>query len=340
MKLIIQIPCLNEEESLPGTLADLPRRVEGFDEVEWLVVDDGSVDDTSAVARAHGVDHVVRLNTNQGLARAFMAGLVASVELGADVVVNTDADNQYRAACIADLVRPILAGRADMVIGSRQINDIRHFSPLKRWLQRVGSGAVRRISGLDVRDAPSGFRAMTRHAACRVNVFTAFTYTVETLLQASLNNLRVVSVPVGVNGPTRPSRLFKSTASYIARIAVSVLLVYTIYRPAQLFCTLAVALLGGGFALGVRYLYFNSIGEGAGHVQSVILCGVFALLGCISLAVGAMAYLMSVNRRLLEDLRWMSLSRRTATLTRIDSSPLVVAGIDGTGDSGFAEQVN
>jgi glycosyltransferase involved in cell wall biosynthesis len=309
VKLVIQIPCFNEAECLPATLRDLPRVVEGFDEVEWLVVDDGSTDGTATVAQVHGVDHVVRLSINQGLARAFMAGLVAAVERGADVIVNTDADNQYNARNIPDLVQPILAGQADIVVGARSIHEVQHFSRVKRALQRFGSGVVRRLTGLEVADAPSGFRAFTRHAACRMNVFTSFTYTVETILQAGLNNLRVVSVPVGMNGPTRPSRLFRSIWSYIGRIIFSMLQVYTIYRPAYLFCPLALVLLAGGIGLGLRYLYLDRAGEGAGHVQSVILCAVLLLSGCFSLAIGVITYLLSINRRLLEDLRWMSLSR-------------------------------
>jgi glycosyltransferase involved in cell wall biosynthesis len=310
VKLVIQIPCYNEAETLPGTLAELPRRVEGFDAVELLVIDDGSSDGTADIARAQGADHVVRLNGHQGLARAFMAGLLAAVELGADVVVNTDADNQYRADDVPDLVRPVVLGQADVAIGCRPIATIRHFSAFKRLLQRAGSWFVRRLAGVNVRDVPSGFRAFSRDAARRLNVFGAFTYTVETVIQAGLSNLRVVSVPVRVNGPTRPSRLFRSNLGYIGRTALTILSAYVVYRPARLFGLLSTLCLGAGLALGLRYLDLMRRGEGTGHVQSVILCAVCTLSGLFLLSVGIIAHLLSINRRLLEELRYFALSSR------------------------------
>jgi glycosyltransferase involved in cell wall biosynthesis len=301
MKLIIQIPCLNEAQSLPATLAALPRQVDGFD--------DGSMDGTAVVAREYGADHVVRMNGHQGLARSFVAGLVAATDRGADVVVNTDADNQYRAEFIPALVRPIIEGRADIVIGARPVGAIRHFSPLKRLLQRAGSRVVRSVCGADVRDAPSGFRAMSRHAALRLNVFGDFTFTLETAIQAGLSNLRVASVPVQVNLPTRPSRLFRSNLYYVWRCLTTIASVYVVYRPSHLFGTLALAFLLPGLALGTRFLYLATVGEGAGHVQSLIACAILVLSGVFMAAVGLIAHLQRINRRLLEEVRFLLRSR-------------------------------
>jgi glycosyltransferase involved in cell wall biosynthesis len=312
MKLIIQVPCLNEAETLPATVADLPRHVEGFDSVELMIIDDGSTDGTADVARSLGVEHVVRMNGNQGLARAFVAGLVAAVERGADVVVNTDADNQYMGEDIAKLVKPILEGNADIVIGARPIPAIQHFSPVKRLLQRVGSHVVRAFSGTRVHDAPSGFRAMTREAALRLNVFNGFTYTIETIIQAGLSNLRITSVPIRVNGPTRPSRLFRGNLSYIRRSIITMLSVYLIYRPTRLFGALALAFFLPGLFLAIRYVVMMFVGEGTGHVQSVIACAVLGLSSLFMAAIGVVAHLLSINRRLLEEIRYMERSRRLA----------------------------
>jgi glycosyltransferase involved in cell wall biosynthesis len=305
MKLIIQIPCLNEAGSLPATLADLPREIEGFDAVEVLVIDDGSTDATVHVARSLGVDHIMHMSGRQGLARAFMAGLMTAIKLGADVIVNTDADHQYHGQDIPALVQPILEGRADIVVGARPVTTIRHFSPLKRLVQVVGSRVVEALSGAQVRDATSGFRALSRDAAIRLNVFGDFTYTIETIIQAGLGGLRIASVPVRVNGPTRPSRLFRSNWSYIHRSIRTMLSVYVIYRPTRLFSLLAVAFLMSGIALGLRYLVFMLLGEGTGHVQSVIACATLMLCAVFMAVIGVIAHLLSINRRLMEELRYL-----------------------------------
>ncbi len=318
MKVIIQIPCLNEEATLPATLADLPRQIDGVDDVEWLVIDDGSTDRTVEVARANGVDHVVRMNGNQGLARAFMAGLVAAAELGADVIVNTDADNQYCADDIPQLIAPIVAGEADIVIGSRPIGAIRHFSAVKRLLQRLGSGVVRTVSGTRIRDAPSGFRAFAADAALRLNVFSNYTYTLETIIQAGHRNLRIVDVPVRVNGPTRPSRLIRSIPTYLKRSFVDILRTYLIYRPTAIFGALAVLFVTPSFILAVRYLIYAAVGEGRGHVQSVIASGVLAICAVFMVAIGVVAHLLGVNRRLSEEIRYLEHARRIREQRRRD----------------------
>ncbi len=300
MKLIIQIPCFNEAQTLKIAVSALPRHVDGFAEVEWLVVDDGSSDDTVRVAREAGVDHVVRHPANRGLAAAFMTGLEACLHLGADVIVNTDADNQYEASDIPLLTAPILEGRADMVVGARPIDDTEHFSLIKKKLQRLGSWAVRMASKTDVADAPSGFRAISRQTAMRLNVFNAYTYTLETIIQAGLSNLRVVSVPIRTNADLRPSRLVKSISSYVRRSLVTILRVFMIYRPHVVFFWPAIAFLGVGALLGLRFLVFYLAGSGAGHVQSVVLAALCMILGALLLAVSLIAELISTNRKLLE----------------------------------------
>ena len=310
MKVVIQIPCLNEEATLPATLAELPRQLPGVDEVEWMVIDDGSTDRTAEVAREGGVDHVIAMHGNQGLARAFMAGLVGATERGADVIVNTDADNQYQADGIIKLIRPILDDEADMVIGARPISAIRHFSPVKRFLQKLGSGVVRKLSGTRIRDAPSGFRAFNREAALRLNVFSSYTYTLETIVQAGHSNLRVTDVPVRVNAPTRPSRLIRSTPAYIRRGILDMLATYVIYHPTKIFNLLGILFLVPAGALALRYLVLAGMGFGKGHVQSVIASGVLAVSGVFMLAIGIVAHLLAVNRRLLEEIRFLERSRR------------------------------
>lgn len=303
MKLIIQIPCLNEAEHLPGTLLSLPRTVAGFEEVEWLVVDDGSTDNTAGVARLYGVDHVVRLPYNQGLARAFMAGIEAALRAGADVIVNTDADNQYDAQCIPDLVAPILAGRAQIVVGARPIDEIAHFSFLKRKLQRLGSLVVRMASGTNIEDAASGFRAIHRSAAQRLYVFNDFTYTLETIIQAGRKNIPTTSVPIRVNGETRPSRLFKSVTSYVTRSMTVILRIALLYRPLQVFASLAALIALPGVIAIVRFLYFYATGRAQGHIQSLAIAGVLVSVAAIVAMGGLLADLIAANRMLLEDLR-------------------------------------
>jgi len=304
MKLIIQLPCFNEAAQLPGTLAALPRQVEGFDAVEWLLVDDGSTDDTVAVARALGVDHVVSYGDNRGLAFAFAAGLEACCRRGADVIANVDADNQYRVEALPALCAPVREGRADIVVGCRPIATIAHFSPLKKALQRLGSAVVRLISGADVADATSGFRAYSRRAATTLNVHSRYTYTLETLVQARQARLVVATVPVAVNAPTRPSRLMRSTAEYLRRSVLTIGRAFVIYRPLRFFMVPAVVSCAGGVALGLRFLVYFVRGEGAaGHLQSLILAAILILLAGLAVAIGLIADLLSVNRRLLEDLQ-------------------------------------
>ena len=303
MKLIIQIPCLNEAEGLPVTLADLPREVAGFDEVEWLVIDDGSTDGTSDIARAHGVDHVVRHPVNRGLARAFMSGLEASLAAGADVIVNTDADNQYRASSIPALVEPILAGRAQMVVGARPIADIPSFSPLKKLLQRLGSWAVRVASGTNVPDAPSGFRAYHREAALQLYVLDAYTYTLDTLIQAGRKGIPLEWVPVEVNGELRPSRLMTSTADYIRRSIFTIVRIFVVHKPLRFFTFLAFFTALPGLVGIARFLIYVAMGQGGGHLQSLIISGALIATAAIFQMGGLMADVVAANRRLLEDIR-------------------------------------
>ena len=303
MKLIIQIPCFNEAEHLPVTIAALPRTVPGFDTVEWLVVDDGSSDETAAVARGCGVKHVIELPHNKGLAHAFMTGLTSALKAGADVIVNTDADNQYDASCIPDLVRPIVEGRAQIVVGARPIAAITHFTGVKKLLQKLGSWAVRFVSGTDIPDAPSGFRAIHRDAAMRLNVFNSYTYTLETIIQAGRNNIPITSVPVRVNPDLRPSRLVKSNFNYVIRSLTTIVRIFVIYKPLRFFLLLATLVAVPGFAGILRFLYFYASGNGTGHVQSLIIAA--ALIACSAvLGIGGLlADLIAANRALLEDLR-------------------------------------
>jgi glycosyltransferase involved in cell wall biosynthesis len=303
MKLIIQIPCLNEEETLPVTLAALPRQMAGFDVVEWLVVDDGSTDRTSEVAHRHGVDHIVRHPSRRGLARAFMSGLEASLRAGADVIVSTDADNQYDAACIPALVAPILAGRAQMVVGVRPVTRIPTFSPLKKLLQRLGSWAVRVASGTRLPDAPSGFRAYHPEAALQLYVLDSYTYTLETIIQAGRKGIPLEWVAVEVNGVLRPSRLMTGMADYIRRSALTILRVFIVYKPLRFFSLLALLIAIPGLAGVARFLVYYAMGEGSGHIQSLVISG--ALLGSAAIVQigGLLADVIAANRSLLEDIR-------------------------------------
>jgi glycosyltransferase involved in cell wall biosynthesis len=300
MKLIIQIPCLNEAETLATALAELPRTVEGFDVVEWLIIDDGSTDNTAEVARQHGVDHVVRHPVNRGLAVGFMTGIEACLRLGADVIVNTDADNQYCGADIPKLTAPILAQQADIVVGARPIDSTEHFSWIKKKLQRLGSWAVRMASSTDVADAPSGFRAISREAAMRLNVFSAYTYTLETIIQAGQSNLRITSVPIRTNGDLRPSRLVKSIPSYVKRSLLTIFRVFLIYRPLTLFFYTGSFFMLVGLAAGMRFLVYFLANDGEGHIQSVVLASLCVTLGMLLYMMGLIADLISTNRKLLE----------------------------------------
>jgi len=304
MKLIIQIPCYNEADSLPVALRDLPREVEGFDTVEWLVIDDGSTDATINVARANGVDHVISFTKNQGLARAFMAGLDACLKLGADVIVNTDADNQYHATDIPSLVGPILEKRAEIVVGARPINEISHFSPGKKFLQRLGSWVVRYVSKTDIPDAPSGFRALSREAALRLNVYNDYTYTLETIIQAGQKNISIVSVPVHVNEDLRPSRLLTSITDYLKRSVLTIIRIFVVYKPFRFFMTIGLALFASGFIIGLRYLYFFFTQRGGGHIQSLILSAILLGIGFQTMLSAFLADLHGVNRRLMEDIQY------------------------------------
>lgn len=301
MKLIVQIPCYNEAETLPATLADIPRQVEGIDEVEVLVVDDGSTDNSAEVARQHGADHIVRLKSNRGLAVAFSVGLNRSLELGADIIVHTDADNQYRGECIPDLVAPILHGEADLVVGTRPIEAIAEFSWLKKKLQRLGSWVVRKVSGTDIADATSGFRAYSRAAAMRLSVLSDFTYTLETLIQAGRTNLAIAQVPIQTNPQARASRLFSSIPAYIWQSAKTILRIYALYRPLRFFATVGLLLFLPGLALGLRFVYYYITGGGAGHVQSLILAAVLMLLGFQIGIFGILADLIGANRKLIQE---------------------------------------
>jgi len=303
MKLIIQIPCFNEANTLAMTLKELPRAVPGFDIVEWLVIDDGSRDATADVAKENGADHVVRHVSNQGLARAFMTGLDAALKLGADVIVNTDGDNQYCAHDIPLLTQPILDGSSELVIGARPIDNIDHFSPLKKCLQKIGSRVVRTFSKTDVPDTTSGFRAMSRSAAQRLIVFSDYTYTLETIIQAGLNNMAITSVPVRVNEQLRASRLIRSIPSYISHSMMTIIRIFIIYRPLFFFGTVGLALFIAGSLIGIRFLWYYIEGSGTGHVQSLILAAVLLMMGFQTVLVAIDADLMAANRRLLQDIR-------------------------------------
>lgn len=318
MKLIIQIPCLNEEEILPTTLGELPRTLAGITKVEWLVIDDGSTDRTVEVARRNGADHVISIGHNKGLANAFMTGLAESLKLGADIVVNTDADNQYDARDIGKLVEPILEGRADYVIGARPISEMQHFSLLKKILQKLGSWTVRIFSGLDIQDAPSGFRAMSRETCYKLNVFNTFTYTLETLIQAGHSNIRTISVPIRVNGETRPSRLFKGIFGYVVRSLLTILRLFVLYRAFSFFMSLATIVFGVGLLIGARFMYLNFVLGEAGHVQSVILSGAFLTIGFMIGTTAVIADLINVNRRLIEQVRQILLHHKYDHYDSID----------------------
>ncbi|MBD1870545.1 glycosyltransferase family 2 protein [Cyanobacteria bacterium FACHB-471] len=303
-KLIIQIPCYNEEATLGMTLAELPRQIPGIDQVEWLIINDGSSDRTVEVALANGVDHVVSFARNQGLAHAFMAGLEACLKAGADIIVNTDADNQYCAADIPRLVEPILQGEADIVVGARPIRQIKHFSPIKKLLQGFGSWVVRLASKTNVVDAPSGFRAISREAALRLNVFNEYTYTLETIIQAGRQGMAIKSVPIRTNGYLRPSRLVKSIPSYVKRSLLTILRISMTYKPLRFFVVLGSLPFSMGFLLGVRWLVLFFLENGTrSRAPSLILAAILILIGFQLWMFGLVADLMAVNRKVLEDIQ-------------------------------------
>lgn len=302
-KLIIQIPCYNEEKTLPITLQEIPGQIRGVDLVEILVIDDGSTDRTVEVAKANGVDHIVKLTNNKGLAEGFLTGLDACLRLGADIIVNTDGDNQYNGADIQKLIEPIINGKADMVVGDRQIDTIPHFSATKKKLQRLGSWVVSHVSGTNVPDTTSGFRAFSREAALKLNVVSRFSYTLETIIQAGKKNLAITHVSVGTNSRLRESRLFKSTFNYIKRSVATIIRIYTMYEPIKTFFLIGGTIFSGGIILSLRYLYyyfFTPFG-GKGHIQSVILAAVLFIVGFQVMVIGLLSDIIAANRRLLED---------------------------------------
>jgi glycosyltransferase involved in cell wall biosynthesis len=302
MKLIIQIPSYNEEKTLPDTIKDLPKTINGIDQVEILVVDDGSIDATVQKAEECSVDHIVRIPQNIGLARAFMIGLETSLSLGADIIVNTDGDNQYRGEDIPHLLHPILSGKADIVIGDRGISDLPSFPWIKGILQRFGSWVIQKASGLRTPDATSGFRALTRDAAIRTIVLSDYSYTLETLIQAGAQKMVVEYVPISTNQQTRPSRLMRNLSHYLAHSTATLIRAYATYRPLRIFSFFGTIFLTGGLILSVRYLYFYFNGQGAGHIQSVILAAVLLIVGFQVLLIGLLADLIGSNRRILEEI--------------------------------------
>ncbi|MGK7902393.1 MAG: glycosyltransferase family 2 protein [Hormoscilla sp.] len=302
-KLIIQIPCYNEEATLAVTLGELPRQLPGIDKIEWLIINDGSTDGTVEVAKEWGVDHIVNLARNQGLAKAFMAGIEASLKAGADIIVNTDADNQYCASDIPNLIAPILRGQADIVVGTRPIDEIKDFSPLKKLLQKLGSWVVRVASNTDIPDAPSGFRAIGREAAMELNVFNRYTYTLEMIIQVGQKGMAITSVPVRTNGYLRPSRLVKSIPSYVQRSILTILRIFMLYKPLRFFTFLGTIPFTAGVLLGIRWLLFFFAGYEKPRVPTLILAAILILIGFQLWMFGLVADLIATNRRILEDIQ-------------------------------------
>ena len=300
MKLIVQIPCYNEEATLPQTVADIPRAISGVDQVEILIIDDGSNDRTVDVAREIGVDHIIRNKTNKGLARSFGIGMDACLRLGADIIVNTDGDNQYAGQDIPKLVRPILDGTADVVVGDRQTDTIEHFSWTKKRIQSIGSAGIRAFSGIDVPDAVSGFRAISRDAALQMNIVSPFSYTIEMLIQAGRKHMAVTSVPVGTNPKTRESRLFKSVPEFLEQSLTTLLRIYSMYHPLRVFVLIGLVLSLAGAVPIIRFLVFFFAGEGAGHIQSLIIGGALLVIGFVTFLIGMVADLINYNRQLIE----------------------------------------
>jgi len=302
VKLIIQIPCYNEALTLPATVQALPVSLRGIDLIEYLVIDDGSEDDTGTIAAQAGVHHILRMSNHVGLAASFTAGLEACLKLGADVIVNTDADNQYHADDIQHLIEPILKGKAEIVVGDRGVATIAAFSPLKRALQKLGSWVVTQASGIRTPDATSGFRALSREAALRTLVMNDFTYTLETLIQAGAHHVPVAYVPIRTNPQARPSRLVRNIPNYVTQSSQTILRAYTMYRPLRVFTLFGSVMITGGIAIGIRFLYYYIIGQGSGHVQSLILAAVLAIIGFQTLLIGLLADLIGFNRMILEEI--------------------------------------
>jgi len=336
-KLIIQIPCLNEAKTLPATLVALPRQIDGIDTIETLIIDDGSTDDTLDVARRCGVDHIVRFTSHRGLARGFAAGLDACLHLGADVIVHTDADGQYPGEDIPLLVAPILRGEADMVVGDRGVDSVAHFSPVKRVLQRLGSRAVSALSGIEIGDVTSGFRAYSREAALRLNILTNFTYTLETIMQSGEKPITILSVPTRSNPPTRPSRLFSGTGQYLRRQVPTILRLFWVYQPLKTFTLIAAVFLGVGLILSLRFLYFFAFHTGAGHVQSLILAAVLLIVGFQILTLGLVADLLAANRRLMEDTLYRVRRIELMSLSQVNVGAQAACQPGQAGDEGTVE---
>jgi len=318
MKLIVQIPCLNEADTLPATVQDVPRAIPGIDAVEILVVDDGSRDGTAEVARRHGVEHVVRFPQRKGLAAAFAAGIDACLKLGADIIVNTDGDNQYAGADIPKLIAPLVAGEADIVIGDREVRDLAHMSATRKRLQWLGSWVVRQVSDTKVPDTTSGFRAYTREAALRMTIVSDFTYTLESIIQAGKKRMAIVHVPIRSNPRTRSSRLFSSVWTYVKASAATIIRVYAMYEPLKVFGLIGLVVFGGGVAVSLRFVYFYLVGEGLGHVQSLILASILLIVGFQIALIGLLADVISGNRKLIEDLLYRV---RRMELREAGSSP-------------------
>ena len=304
MKLIIQIPCYNEAETLEIALNDLPKKIDGIDEIEYLIINDGSVDNTVEVAKKWGVNYVVNFRRNKGLAKGFMAGIDACLRNGADIIVNTDADNQYCGEDIETIVRPILEGKTDIVIGARPIDQTAHFSPLKKKLQHFGSWVVRKASNSDIPDAPSGFRAYSREAAMRLNVTNEYTYTLETIVQAGREKIAMQSVPIRTNAELRPSRLFSSMFGYVKKSMVTIIRAFIMYKPLKFFTIVGLIPLLVGIGLGIRYIVFLCLGMAGGHIQSLILTSILILMGFMTIIIGLQADIIAKNRTILEDIQY------------------------------------
>ena len=304
MKLIIQIPCYNEAETLAIALDHLPKVIDGVDEIEYLIINDGSSDATIEVAREWGVHHIVNFKQNQGLSRGFIAGLDGCLRCGADIIVNTDADDQYEGSDIEKLIRPILDGEADIVIGTRPIDEISHFSYIKKKLQHIGSWAVRKASDTDIPDAPSGFRAFSREAAMKLNVVNDYTYTLETIVQAGRERIPMTSVPVRTNDELRPSRLFHGMYEYIKKSVLTIVRAYVMYKPLKAFMLISMPFVILGLAIGIRFLYFYTHGNGGGHIQSLLLACTLIIIGVLIFVIGLLADVIAANRKILQDVQY------------------------------------